>query len=72
MKEFEGIELLKNMLNIKQVVNCTNLTHSQIYGLRRAGKFPAGLKIGSARLWTAESVNNWLNTRKENCEYAQN
>ena len=55
----------KKLLNVKQVAAKVNLTQGWIYSMVRAGKFPQGEKIGSARLWKATEVKAWLKKREE-------
>ena len=55
----------KKLLNVKQVAVKVNLTQGWIYSMIRAGKFPQGEKIGSARLWKATEVKAWLKKREE-------
>ena len=55
----------KKLLNVKQVAVKVNLTQGWIYSMIRAGKFPQGEKIGSARLWKATEVKAWLKEREE-------
>ena len=55
----------KKLLNVKQVAVKVNLTQGWIYSMVRAGKFPQGEKIGSARLWKATEVKAWLKKREE-------
>ena len=55
----------EKLLNIQQVTAKVNLTQGWIYSMIRAGKFPQGEKIGSARLWKATEVKAWLKEREE-------
>lgn len=55
----------EKLLNIQQVAAKINLTQGWIYSMIRAGKFPQGEKIGSARLWKATEVKAWVKAREE-------
>lgn len=52
-----------DLIDIKQVVRMVNITPAGIYGRIKSGTFPNGLKIGSARLWPLEEVEEWLKSK---------
>ena len=54
----------EELLNITQVAAKVNLTQGWIYERVKAGTFPAGVKIGSARLWKSAEIDAWLNSRE--------
>ena len=51
------------LLNIQQVAAKVNFTPNWIYVRMKSGTFPNGLKIGSARLWPLEEVEDWLKSK---------
>ena len=53
----------EELLNITQVAAKVNLTQYWIYERIKAGTFPAGVKIGSARLWKSVEIDEWLKQR---------
>lgn len=53
----------EKLLNIQQVAAKVNLTQNWIYARIKSGTFPNGLKIGSARLWPIEDVEEWLKSQ---------
>ena len=55
----------EKLWNVQQVTAKINLTQGWVYSMIRAGKFPQGEKIGSARLWKATEVKAWLKAREE-------
>jgi len=54
-----------NLIDVKEVIRKVNLTPAGIYGRITAGTFPAGVKIGSARLWKSEEIDAWLESREK-------
>lgn len=54
-----------NLIDVKEVIRKVNLTPAGIYGRIKAGTFPAGVKIGSARLWNSEEIDAWLKSREK-------
>ena len=55
----------EKLLNITQVAAKVNLTQNWIYERVKAGTFPAGVKIGSARLWKSAEIDAWLKSREK-------
>ncbi len=55
----------EHLLNIQQVAVKVNLTQAWIYARIKAGTFPTGVKIGSARLWKSEEIDAWLEGREK-------
>ena len=51
-------------IDIKEVIKKVNLTSAGIYARIKAGTFPAGVKVGSARLWKSAEIDAWLNSRE--------
>ena len=52
------------LLNRKDIEQLTGLTHSTIYRLMRAGKFPTPLKIGERAVrWPEHEIKAWLEDR---------
>ncbi|MBQ8692388.1 MAG: AlpA family phage regulatory protein [Synergistaceae bacterium] len=47
-------------IDVKEVIKKVNLTSAGIYARIKAGTFPAGVKIGSARVWTESEIDEWL------------
>ena len=50
----------EKFLSIQQLTARVNLTQSRIYARIKAGTFPAGVKVGSARVWTEAEIDEWL------------
>lgn len=48
-----------SLIDIKAVIMRVNLTTAAIYARIKAGTFPAGVKIGNARMWHKEEVEEW-------------
>lgn len=48
-----------NLIDVKAVIMMVNLTPAAIYARIKAGTFPAGVKIGNARLWHKEEIETW-------------
>ena len=55
----------EELLNITQVAAKVNLTQNWIYERIKAGTFPVGVKIGSARLWKSAEIDAWLKSREK-------
>ena len=49
-----------DFIDIKQLSNVVDMTAQAIYARIKAGTFPTGVKIGSARLWKSEEIDAWL------------
>ena len=47
------------LIDIKAVIMLANLTPAAIYARIKAGTFPAGVKIGNARMWYKEEIEAW-------------
>jgi len=58
-KDFE------DLIDIKQLSNVVNMTAQAIYHRIKAGTFPTGVKIGSARLWKSAEIDAWLKSREK-------
>ena len=54
---------MEDFIDIKQLSNVVNMTAQAIYHRIKAGTFPAGVKIGSARLWKSVEIDEWLKQR---------
>ena len=54
----------RQFLDIKQIITKTNLTSGAIYAKMKAGTFPQGQKIGYARVWTVEEIENWFENKE--------
>ena len=50
----------EKFLTLNQLTARVNLTPARIYACIKAGTFPAGVKIGSARVWTESEIDEWL------------
>ena len=50
-------------IDVKEVIKKVNLTSAGIYARIKAGTFPAGVKVGSARVWTEAEIDEWLAQR---------
>ena len=65
---------LRRLVDIKKISESIGITKSGIFNLMKAGKFPKGIKIGSARRWDIDDVNNWLKSQnkglKKECDSA--
>ena len=53
----------EKFLTLNQLTARVNLTPARIYARIKAGTFPAGLKVGSARVWTESEIDEWLAQR---------
>lgn len=52
-------------IDIKQLSSIVNMTAQNIYARLKAGTFPTGVKIGSARLWKSSEIDEWLKSRNK-------
>ena len=50
-------------IDVKEVIKKVNITSAGIYARIKAGTFPAGVKVGSARVWTEAEIDEWLAQR---------
>lgn len=48
------------LIDFKEVVHRTGLSHTTIKRLIRAGKFPVRVKIGNMTRWDADAVDRWI------------
>ncbi len=55
----------KKLLNVMEVGTRVGLTQARIYDRMRSGTFPKGQKIGMARIWNEEEINNWIELNKK-------
>ena len=53
----------EKFLTLNQLTARVNLTPARIYTRIKAGTFPAGVKVGSARVWTEAEIDEWLAQR---------
>lgn len=53
----------EKFLTLNQLTAKVNLTPARIYVRIKSGTFPAGVKIGSARVWTEAEIDEWLARR---------
>jgi len=53
----------EKFLTLNQLTARVNLTPARIYVRIKAGTFPAGVKVGSARVWTEAEIDEWLAQR---------
>lgn len=51
-------------IDMKHLQSKVNLSHTQIYNRIREGKFPAGQKIGTTRIWEESEINNWIEKKQ--------
>lgn len=56
-------ERFLDLIDVKQVIRMVNITSAGIYGRIKAGTFPSGVKIGSARLWKEDDITRWIEER---------
>lgn len=52
------------LMNVIEVGARVGLTQARIYERMRSKTFPAGQKIGMARMWNEEDINNWIEQNK--------
>ena len=53
----------EKFLTLNQLTARVNLTPARIYTRIKAETFPAGVKVGSARVWTEAEIDEWLAQR---------
>lgn len=53
----------EKFLTLNQLTARVNLTPARIYARIKAGTFPAGVKVGSARVWPEAEIDEWLEQR---------
>ena len=53
----------EKFLTLNQLTARVNLTPARIYARIKAGTSPAGVKVGSARVWTEAEIDEWLAQR---------
>ena len=53
----------EEILTLNQLTARVNLTPARIYARIKEGTFPAGEKIGYARVWTEAEIDEWLAQR---------
>ena len=52
-----------SLLTVKDVGERLKLSKAAIYCLMKSGKFPTGIKIGSARRWPEEQLDEFIITQ---------
>lgn len=50
-------------ITLPQVRAKVGLSHTTIYQLMAAGKFPRAAKVGKRSLWSLDEINAWLTER---------
>lgn len=53
----------KKLIRLKDVVEITGLSKSQIYALISAEKFVRQVKIARSSRWSLDAVNAWVDAR---------
>ena len=53
----------KKLIRLKDVVEITGLSKSQIYALIAAEKFVRQVKIARSSRWSLDAVNDWIDAR---------
>ncbi|MEL6857170.1 MAG: AlpA family phage regulatory protein [Pseudomonadota bacterium] len=69
MSELSGINMSKDALRIRQVVDLLPFSRTTFYRMRAAGEFPKPFLIRGIEFWLRDDVEKWkaevLETRKE-------
>ena len=55
----------EELVDIKEISKTLGITNGAVYLRIKAGTFPKGQKIGSARVWKREDVDQWLKEHQE-------
>lgn len=55
----------EELIDIKEVSKTLGITNGAVYLRIKAGTFPKGQKIGSARMWTRAELDQWLKEHQE-------
>ena len=55
---------MQKLLTVKDVAIFLGITAQTVYALIRRGEFPEGHKIGFARRWKVEEINEWLDENR--------
>lgn len=55
----------EELVDIKGASMLAGITHTAIYARIRRGSFPAGIKVGGARLWLRDKIEDWR--RQNSC-----
>lgn len=59
MNDNSIINLRKETMRLKQILNEVPFSRSTLYRMRQAGKFPKPIKVGGAELWLRSDVEGW-------------
>ncbi|WP_178861270.1 helix-turn-helix transcriptional regulator [Thiomicrorhabdus cannonii] len=55
--------MIKKLIRIRDVVQITSMSKSQIYALAKTSEFPAPIKLGSSSFWIFSEVNEWIDSK---------
>ena len=58
----EGV-LEDRLYSMKELSAVLSVTATAIYKWIKCGKFPAGVRLGTARRFSGKEINAWLETR---------
>ena len=55
---------MSDILGAKELSAMLGCDRTQVYRLVKAGKIPAGFRLGTVLRWTRESILNWARERE--------
>ena len=55
---------MSDILSVKELAAMLGCDRTQVYRLVKAGKIPAGFRLGTVLRWTRESILNWARERE--------
>jgi prophage regulatory protein len=60
-------EKLEELADLKRVCQMTACSRTRVYGMMKAGTFPAPLRLGGRSLWVVSEVQAWIRRTIEQC-----
>lgn len=55
--------MTKRLIRIKDIVQRTSISRSQIYLLAKSSDFPKPIKLGTSSFWILSEVDEWIDTK---------
>lgn len=60
----------ERFISIKEVLERTSLSRTEIYSRMRAGKFPRSIALGIQKVvWLESDIDAWIQARVENAQH---